>query len=167
MKRIAFLFVLLLVPILFTEMSSRASAQSAPGAVPSNPPSEASPSSGMSSAQNKPETRITAYTLPPDLYRKARNRGRINFATRIAGFFYDLLVLWFILLRRLSAKFRDWAERVTRFRFVQAIVFTLLLVLTISVLQLPVDIFEEIVSKVYRISVQTCPRGSRTGPRHN
>ena len=142
MKRIAFLFVLLLVPILFTEMSSRASAQSAPGAVPSNPPS------GTSSAQNKPETRITAYTLPPDLYRKAHNRGRINFATRIAGFFYGLLVLWFILLRRLSAKFRDWAERVSRFRFVQAIVFTLLLVLTISVLQLPLDIFEEIVSKV-------------------
>ena len=157
MKRIAFLFVLLLVPILFTEMSSRASAQSAPGAVSSNPPSEASPSSGTSSAQNKPETRITAYTLPPDLYRKAHNRGRINFATRIAGFFYGLLVLWFILLRRLSAKFRDWAERVTRFRFVQAIVFTLLLVLTISVLQLPLDIFEEIVSKVYKISVQTWP----------
>jgi hypothetical protein len=63
-KRIAFLFVLILVPILFTEMSSRASAQSAPGAVPSNPPSVASPSSGTSSAQNKPETRITAYTLP-------------------------------------------------------------------------------------------------------
>jgi len=136
-KRIAFLFVLLLVPILFTEMSLRASAQSAPGAVPSNPPSVASPSSGTSSAQSKPETRITAYTLPPDLYRKAHNRGRINFATRIAGFFYGLLVLWFILLRRLSAKFRDWAEKVSRFRFVQAIVFTLLLVLTIPFFSFP------------------------------
>ena len=155
MKTIVFVFVLLLVPILFTQKSLQPSAQSAPAAVPSNPPSVASPSSGTYGAQNKPETRITAYTLPPDLYRKAHNRGRINFATRIVGFFYGLLFLWFILFRKLSAKFRDWAEKLSRFRFVQAIVFTLLLVLTISVLQLPVDIFAEIVSKVYKISVQT------------
>jgi STE24 endopeptidase len=102
-------------------------------------------------------SKITAYTLPPDLYRKARNRGRIGFATRIIAFFYGLFVLWFILRRKLSSRFRDWAEKVSRRRFLQALVFTPLLVLTIAVLQLPVDLFEESVLKLYKISVQSWP----------
>ncbi|HYL84983.1 MAG TPA: M48 family metallopeptidase [Candidatus Angelobacter sp.] len=114
---------------------------------------QSTPSSAQAHVQNK----ITAYTLPPDLYRKARNRGRIGFATRIIGFFYGLFVLWFILRRRLSAKYRDWAEFVSRRRIVQALVFIPLLVLTIGVLQLPVDMFEESVLKLYKISVQPWP----------
>jgi len=62
--------------------------------------------------------------LPPDLYHKARNRSRIGFTSRIIGFFYGLFVLWFILHRKFSARFRDWAERVSRNRFVQALIFT-------------------------------------------
>jgi len=114
-------------------------------------------SSAPVTAPSQPKSRITAYTLPPDLYRKARNRGRIGFASRIIGFFYGLLVLWFILHRKLSAGFRNWAESVSHHRFVQAYVFTLLLVLTIGVLQLPLDIFHESVSKLYKISVQSWP----------
>ena len=67
------------------------------------------------------------------------------------------MVLWFILRRKLSAKYRDWAERFSRHRFLQALVFTPLLVLTIGVLQLPIDIFHESVSKLYKISVQPWP----------
>jgi len=115
------------------------------------------PSPASSTAQSHPQTKITAYTLPPDLYRKARNRGRIGFATRILGFFYGLFVLWFILRRKLSAKYRDWAESISRKHFLQALVFTPLLVLTIGVLQLPIDIFQESVSKLYKISVQSWP----------
>ncbi len=114
-------------------------------------------SSAPATVPSQPKSRITAYTLPPDLYRKARNRGRIGFASRIIGFFYGLLVLWFILRRRLSAKFRDWAEKFSRNRFLQAYVFTALLVLIIGVLQLPLDVFHESVSKLYKISVQSWP----------
>jgi STE24 endopeptidase len=110
-----------------------------------------------SSTQSQAQNKITAYTLPPDLYRKARNRGRIGFASRIIGFFYGLFVLWFILRRKLSAKYRDWAEKFSRYRFVQALVFTPLLVLTIGVLQLPIDIFHESIAKLYKISVQSWP----------
>ena len=117
----------------------------------------ATPSSASSSAQSQPQNRITAYTLPPDLYRKAHNRSRIGFATRIVGFFYGLLILWFILRRQLSAKYRDWAESISRNRFLQALVFTPLLVLTVAVLQLPLDLFQESVMRVYKISVQTWP----------
>ncbi len=65
-----------------------------------------------------------------------------------------MFVLWFILNRKLSAKFRDWAEKVSQRRFLQALVFTPLLVLTIGILQLPLDLFDEWILKLYRISVQ-------------
>jgi Zn-dependent protease with chaperone function len=129
--------------------SSTAPAAPAQTGVISSTPTSTAPSSHQS--------KIAAYTLPPDLYRKAHNRGRIGFATRVISFFYGLFVLWFILRRKLSSKFRDWAERVLRRRFLQALVFTPLLVLTIGVLQLPVDLFQESVLKLYKISVQTWP----------
>jgi STE24 endopeptidase len=122
-----------------------------------SPQSSLTSSPTLSSARSQPQGKITAYTLPPELYRKAHNRGRIGFATRIIGFFYGLLVLWFILRRKLAAKYRDWAERVSRRRFVQAFIFTPLLVLTIGILQLPIDLFQESVSKLYKISVQSWP----------
>ncbi len=139
----------------FLEASPQSQSPAAPSAQTSAPAS--TPSSATSAAQSHPQTKITAYTLPPDLYRKARNRGRIGFATRILGFFYGLLVLWFILRRKLAAKYRDWAESISRKRFLQALVFTPLLVLTIGVLHLPIDIFQESVSKLYKISVQSWP----------
>jgi len=117
----------------------------------------ATQSSASPIAQPQPKNKITAYTLPPDLYRKARNRSRIQFASILFGSFYGLLVFWFILSRKLSAKFRDWAEKVSSNRFVQALVFTPLLVVTIGVLEIPLDIFDEWILKLYRISVQPWP----------
>jgi STE24 endopeptidase len=112
---------------------------------------------GSPALKAAPRKEITEYTLPPDLYRKARNRGRIRFASTLFGFLYGLSVLWFILRRGLSAKFRDWAENASRRRFVQAFVFTPLLALTFGILQLPVDLFDESISKLYKISVQPWP----------
>jgi Zn-dependent protease with chaperone function len=151
------LILVFLYPFFF-EASLQASPQSLRTPVASQLPgvssaTQSSPSSAPAQVQNK----ITAYTLPPDLYRKAHNRGRIGFGSRIIGFFYGLFVLWFILRRKLSAKYRDWAETVSHRRIVQAFVFTPLLVLTIGVLQLPIDIFRESVSKLYKISVQPWP----------
>jgi len=147
--RLALPLILVFFSALFFAAAFQASSQSPPTPAPT-------PQSGAT-ASAQPQGKITAYTLPPELYRKAHNRGRIGFATRIIGFFYGLLVLWFILRRKLAAKYRDWAENVSRNRFVQAFVFTPLLVLTIGVLQLPVDLFQESVSKLYKISVQSWP----------
>jgi len=118
----------------------------------SNSPTPAAPPSVSPSAHDR---KITAYTLPPELYRKARNRGRLGFASRVVGLFYGLIVFWIVLRRKLSAKFRNWAERTSRFRFVQAYLFTALLVVAIGVLELPLDIFHESISKLYKISVQS------------
>jgi Zn-dependent protease with chaperone function len=102
-------------------------------------------------------TKIIAYTLPPELYRKARNRGRISFASRVFGLFYSVWILWFLLRRKTAARYRDWAERATRKRFMQAFIFAPLLLFTIALLQLPLDIFREAVLRTYGISVQTWP----------
>jgi STE24 endopeptidase len=97
---------------------------------------------------------ITAYTLPPELYRKAHDRGRINFHLALIGFAYGLVVLWLILRWKLAAKYREWAERASSGRFVQSLVFSPLLLLTLAVFTLPLDIYGEEVEKRYGISVQ-------------
>ena len=97
---------------------------------------------------------VTAYTLPPDLYKKAHERNRIHFHLAIIGIAYGLLVLWLILHWKLAAKYRDWAEHSSSRRFVQSLVFSPLLLLTIAVFTLPLDIYGEKVEKEYGISVQ-------------
>ena len=100
-----------------------------------------------------PQT-ITAYTLPPDRYQKARELSRIYFRFAIIGFLYGLFVLWLILQWRLAPKYRDWAERSSARRFLQAMVFSPLLILTVGVLELPTRIYLHSVSREYGISVQ-------------
>jgi STE24 endopeptidase len=148
-----FLFVLFHAGCLLasSQSPSTPAASSQPGVTATNS------SSPSSTTQSRPQTKITEYTLPPDLYRKARNRSLIRFVSTLFGFFYGLLVFWFILSRKISAKFRDWAEKVSRYRFVQALIFTPLLVITIGVLEIPLDLFDEWISKLYRISVQPWP----------
>ncbi|MGO9649891.1 MAG: M48 family metallopeptidase [Terriglobales bacterium] len=100
------------------------------------------------------EKTITAYTLPSDLYKKAHDRNRIHFHLALIGFAYGLLVLWLILRCKLAAKYRDWAERSSSRRFMQGLVFSPLLLLTIAVFTLPLDIYGEVVEQRYGISVQ-------------
>jgi Zn-dependent protease with chaperone function len=113
--------------------------QSAPAATPA------------ASAQT---SKVTAYTLPPDLYKKARERSRINFHLALIGFLYGLIILLLLLRWGVPSAYRDWAEKVSGRRFVQALVFAPLLLLTIAVLTLPLDIYGEIVEKRFGISVQ-------------
>jgi Zn-dependent protease with chaperone function len=133
--------------------------QSPAAATPSQEPRASGATSSPPAAVPPAATpkKITEYTLPPDLYRKARNRSRIQFALRLFGFAYGLFLLWLVLQRRWSASFRDWAERISRRPFFQAFVFIPLLALTIGVLTLPLDIFEEWLLKLYKISVQPWP----------
>jgi len=161
MPRLARVFLFGFLPAAFVALSFGAPASSAQSSVApgiAQNSADTSATSPTSADLNAAHSRkITEYTLPPDLYRKARNRSRIRFVSLVVGFFYSLFVLWFILKRKLSVKFRDWAERVSQKRFLQALIFTPLLVLTIGVLQLPLDLFDEWIAKLYKISVQPWP----------
>ena len=98
--------------------------------------------------------KITEYTLPRDLYKKAHDLGRIYFRLRLIGFVYGLIVLWLILHHKLGPKYRDWAERSSAKRFLQILAFSPLLLLTIAVLTLPLDVYSEMVEKRFSLSLQ-------------
>ena len=103
------------------------------------------------------ERHVTAYTLPPELHKKAHLLSRIAFWGQLAGFVYSVVVLLLILRWNWAARFRDWAERVTKNRFVQACIFTPPILLAIAVLSIPFDIAQEWVSRKFGLSVQSWP----------
>jgi Zn-dependent protease with chaperone function len=108
------------------------------------------------SAKPQPDERkITAYTLPPETYRKARELSQIHFRMALIGFVYGLLILWLVLQLGLAPKYRDWAEQFSSKRFVQAMIFGPLFFITLGVLSLPIDIYEHQVSRRFGISVQS------------
>jgi Zn-dependent protease with chaperone function len=117
-------------------------------------PAQEQPASTSQPAATTAGKVITAYTLPPDLYQKAHDRNRIHFRLALVGFGYGLVVLWLILRWKLAARYRDWSERARSRRFVQSLVFSPLLLLTIAVFSLPLDVYGEVVEKRYGISVQ-------------
>lgn len=116
------------------------------------PPSSTPAAAGQSQAA--PPQRITKYTLPADRYQKARNLAKIHFRLALISFVYGLVVLWLILRWRLSAKYRTFAESRFSKRFLQALVFSPLVILTMDVLQLPTGIYQNWVSRQYGLSVQ-------------
>jgi STE24 endopeptidase len=120
----------------------------------SQPPAGAPETAATTSPQTS-EKKVTAYTLPPDLYRKARDLGRFHARFAWIDFFYGIFVLWVILYWRFGPQFRDWAESVSRKRFIQAAVFAPLLLLTMAILGLPSDIYENSVERKYGLSIQS------------
>jgi len=141
------LIALALSPIAFGKASYLGQAQS-------TPISESQGAQSADSTARPVERKITAYTLPPDLYKKAKALSRTRFRFDIISFFYGLLILWIILHWKLAPKFRDTAEKASSNRFVQALIFTPLLILTIAILQLPADAYQHWVSLSYGISVE-------------
>jgi Zn-dependent protease with chaperone function len=115
---------------------------------------QSQPAPAPANAASAQTGKVTAYTLPPDLYKKARERSRINFHLALIGFFYGLIVLLLLLRWGIPPAYRNWAEKISGRRFLQALVFAPLLLLTIAVLTLPLDIYGEMVEKRFGISVQ-------------
>ena len=127
------------------------------GSAPSSSQQQETASTGSTApATVAPETtrKVTQYTLPPDLYKKAHDRNRIHFRLALISFVYGLAVLWLILHWKLGAKYRDWAEGLSAKRFLQAVVFAPLLMLTIAIFTLPLDVYGEMVERRFGISVQ-------------
>ncbi len=126
-----------------TPASSLGAAQSQPSSAPSG----AMQASSDQAAQATEKT-ITAYTLPPDLAHKAHLLGQLGFVGRFIGFFYAVLVLVLFLKWKLAPKFRNWAEKFTSNRFLQAAIFSPLCLITIARTShtfqcpLPMDRFE-------------------------
>ena len=120
---------------------------------PSVTPSTSVPAGAVESPPATAQ-RITKYTLPPDRYRKARNLGKIHFRFALISFVYGLVVLCLVLRWKLAVKYRTLAEKKFSKPFLQAVVFSPLIILTIDVLELPTSIYDNWVSRQYGLSVQ-------------
>jgi len=97
---------------------------------------------------------VTSFTLPPDEYAKARHLNRIGY---VVGFFsplYEILILALILKWGWSAKFRDWAESISKLRLTQAAIYTAILVIVVRLAQLPIGIWRHWMLRRYDLVVQ-------------
>jgi len=102
------------------------------------------PSASAAPTVSEPaEKRVTAYTLPPDLYRKAHNLGTIAFWGQLVTAFYSLIALVLLLNWRTAPKIRDIAEKASSVRFLQAAIFATLFFLAFDVLCLPTGMFRQ------------------------
>jgi Zn-dependent protease with chaperone function len=101
-----------------------------------------------------PAAQTSVYTLPPDKLAKSKALYDLRGKLRIIDTAYSLLLLLALLALGIAAKYRDWAERASKYRFVQALIFVPLFILTLAVLELPLNAYQQHISRQYGLSVQ-------------
>ncbi|MGA7908430.1 MAG: M48 family metallopeptidase [Candidatus Sulfotelmatobacter sp.] len=109
---------------------------------------------GTSAAQTSSASPVTRYTLPPDKLRQAYGLYLIYGVFFFLSTLYGWLVLWLFLRRRWMVRVRDWAERITSARILQAAIVVPVFVALVSVLTLPLGLYAQHVERAYRLSVQ-------------
>ena len=100
------------------------------------------------------EPPITEYRLPPDKLQKAEGLYRIRKTLYLAQTVWGFAALLLLLQLRLGARFRDWAEAVSRRRCWQIALFGPLVLLTVGVLNLPLAAYRHHLQTAYGFSVQ-------------
>ena len=127
---------------------------------PANSPPPASTTSGSSSGAAESDapvpapTTIVEYAPPPAQFARAKAYSHAHYRHFFINTLYGLLLLLVVLRWRLAPAFRDLAERISARRFVQKIVFAPLILLTIAILGIPSDIWDQSLSRAYGLSVQ-------------
>jgi Zn-dependent protease with chaperone function len=105
-------------------------------------------------AQAQLATQTTQYTLPPDKLAKSKALYDLRGNLRIIDTVYGLLILLGLLYFGVAARYRDIAEASGKNCFVQALIFVALFLITTTVLQLPLDAYQQSISRQYGLSVQ-------------
>ena len=118
---------------------------SAPAPIPGLPKSEhVEPQHG----------RTEQYTLSEDRYEKAVAYSRSAYALYFVSYAVSFASLLLLLRLGIAAKFRDFAERVTERRWLQAFVFVPLLIIATDIFDLPIRMYWHSLSLRYEQSVQ-------------
>ena len=98
---------------------------------------------------------ITHYSLPTKKEREAVQLARTGRRIFLGEFITETVVLLLLFSSGWAAKFRDWAERASRRRIVQAAIFWPLLLLTLDAALLPFQIWGHALVRSYGLSVQS------------
>ncbi|MGC2559737.1 MAG: M48 family metallopeptidase, partial [Terriglobales bacterium] len=126
-------------------------------AVSTPSPTAAAPSAPATVAPDSAQAPILEYSPPPAQFARAKAYSQSHYTHFFVNALYGFLVLLFILRWRIAPKFRDLAERVSKNRFVQLIIFAPLILLTINFLTIPSDVWDEALQRAYGLSVQQWP----------
>ena len=106
------------------------------------------------SGTNADAAPLTRYELAPDLLKRSEALYRTRMLTFVFGTVYGVVLLVLLLNFRIGARYRDWAERASSRRFVQAMIFAPLLLVTVDVASLPISIYRHSLSMSFGLSVQ-------------
>jgi Zn-dependent protease with chaperone function len=101
-----------------------------------------------------PAPPITEYKLPPDKLAKATALYHTRVLIAVWDPVFGIVLLVALLWVRLAPRYRNVAERASRYRFVQALIFVPLFILTMDVLSLPFEMYKQHVQRAYGLSVQ-------------
>lgn len=113
----------------------------------------------LSATQSAPSaapqpTKGGEYTLSHERYEKAVTYSRASYTMYFVSVGLNVLALVVFLRLGIAARFRDWAESVSDKRWVQALIFVPLLVLTVDIVALPLRLYGHLLSLRYEMSVQ-------------
>jgi len=97
---------------------------------------------------------VTSYSLPPDLYRKARSLAHVRLGFEIGGFVYVLGALWLTLRWKVAPRIQDWSARLSRKSIFQGLFFAPILIAWLALLELPPQIASHWTARIYGISIQ-------------
>jgi STE24 endopeptidase len=95
-----------------------------------------------------------AYTLPPDKLVKAIALNRIRNILDIVGGLWGIAVVWLLLDINIAAGLEAWAGDIFRRRWLQGLLFFAVLLILITIANLPIDMYGHHVSRDYGISIQ-------------
>lgn len=96
-----------------------------------------------------------SHPLSAEQYAKAKNYSRTRYTQYFVGQAYGFVIFLLLLLKGLGSRLQRFAERVTSRRVLQVLVFAPLFILTLSVLLLPIDLWDHSVGRQYGLSVQS------------
>ena len=111
-------------------------------------------SANPSLAQGSPERTQSNYSPPPRQREKAIAYSSAHYRHLAIGGLWAMVVPLLILRWRLAARYRDWAERVSSRRFVQALCYAPPLVFTLALMSLPFDLWDHWLERSFGLSVQ-------------
>jgi STE24 endopeptidase len=108
--------------------------------------------SSPTSASQQPKN--AEYVLSRDRYEKAVTYSRASYTMYFVSVGLNVLALVVFLRLGMAAKYRDWAESVSDRRWIQALIFVPMLVLTVDVVELPLRVYGHVLSLRYEMSVE-------------
>jgi STE24 endopeptidase len=117
-------------------------------------PSNAATVTSEASESTPLSTPITEYAPPPTEFARAKAYSHQRYTHFFTNALYGFLVLLVVLRWRVAPAFRNLAERASKYRMVQLVIFAPLTLLTIDVLTIPSDIWDQQLQRAFGLSVQ-------------